>query len=123
MEAVRLLTQLRELERKRSDLQKESEERSKLTPEEERERLLQQVKQDNQQIALLQERLSRTQDQVQSLQADINQVDKDMEEVCFYTHRVIQDFLAGTFVKDKFTGTQRFTSASKYCLKWRFLRF
>ena len=80
------MTQLRELERKRSDLQRESEERSKLTPEEEREKLLQQVKQDNQEITLLQERLTRTQEQVQSLQADINQVDKDMEEVCFNAH-------------------------------------
>ena len=76
------MTQLRELERKRSDLQRESEERSKLTPEEEREKLLQQVKQDNQEISVLQERLSRTHEQVQSLQGDISQVDKDMEEVC-----------------------------------------
>ena len=75
------MTQLHELEKKRSELQRESEDRSKLTPEQERERLLQQVKQDNHEITLLQDRLSQTQEQVQSLQADITQVDRDMEEV------------------------------------------
>ena len=77
------MTQLHGLEKKRSELQRESEERSKLTPEQERERLLQQVKQDNHEITLLQDRLSQTQEQVQSLQADITQVDRDMEEVGF----------------------------------------
>lgn len=77
------MTQLHELEKKRSELQRESEERSKLTPEQERERLLQQVKQDNNEITLLQDRLSQAQEQVQSLQADITQVDRDMEEVGF----------------------------------------
>ena len=77
------MTQLHELESKRSALLREAEDRSKLTPEEEREKLLRRVKEDNHEITLLQERLTQAQEQVQSMQADVAQVEKDIEEVSY----------------------------------------
>lgn len=77
-EAVRLYDQLHELEVKRDSLLEEA--KSKGSPAEEREALLKQVKEDNQEIASMERQTREIQEKIDQLQEDIQQLDLDIEE-------------------------------------------
>ncbi|KAK3786793.1 hypothetical protein RRG08_061344 [Elysia crispata] len=77
-EAVRLYDQLHELEMKRDSLLEEA--KSKGSPAEERETLLKQVKEDNQEIASMERQTREIQEKIDQLQEDIQQLDLDIEE-------------------------------------------
>ncbi|RUS78399.1 hypothetical protein EGW08_013847 [Elysia chlorotica] len=77
-EAVRLYDQLHELEIKRDSLVEEA--KSKGSPAEEREALLKQVKEDNQEIASMERQTREIQEKIDQLQEDIQQLDLDIEE-------------------------------------------
>ncbi|XP_038048644.1 intraflagellar transport protein 74 homolog [Patiria miniata] len=77
-EAVRLYEQLHELEEKKAQLI--AEDQSRGTPTEERERLLKQVKEDNQEIASMDRQIQEYRDQITTLQDEIRQLDLDLEE-------------------------------------------
>ncbi|GFN79127.1 intraflagellar transport protein 74 homolog [Plakobranchus ocellatus] len=77
-EAVRLYDQLHELEVKRDSLLEEA--KSKGSPAEERESLLKQVKEDNQEIASMERQTREIQEKIDQLQEDIQQLDLDIEE-------------------------------------------
>merc|ERR1712150_71776 len=76
--AVRLYEQLHELEEKRDQLM--SEVQSKSTPQEEREKLLKLVKEDNQEIASMERQTNEIKDKVGNLQEEVRQLDMDIEE-------------------------------------------
>jgi intraflagellar transport protein 74 len=77
-EAVRLYEQLRELEEKRDSLMQEMQ--AKGTPQDEREALLKQVRQDNTEIASIERQTNDVREKVQSLQDELRQVDNDIDE-------------------------------------------
>ncbi|XP_033636610.1 intraflagellar transport protein 74 homolog [Asterias rubens] len=77
-EAVRLYEQLHELEEKKAQLIAEDQTRG--TPTEERERLLKQVKEDNQEIAGMDRQIQEYRDQISTLTDEIQQLDLDLEE-------------------------------------------
>ncbi|XP_050401532.1 intraflagellar transport protein 74 homolog [Patella vulgata] len=77
-EAVRLYEQIHELTSKRDSLIEESKQRG--SPAEEREKLLKQVKEDNQEIASMERQIKEINEKIESLQDDINQYDMDIEE-------------------------------------------
>ncbi|XP_022087754.1 intraflagellar transport protein 74 homolog [Acanthaster planci] len=77
-EAVRLYEQLHELEEKKAQLI--AEDKTRGTPTEERERLLKQVKEDNQEIASMDRQIQEYRDQINTLQEEIRQLDMDLEE-------------------------------------------
>lgn len=77
-EAVTLHEKIHELEEKRISLVDEM--KKKETPAEERERLLKQVKEDNQEIARMEHRVKEIQEKTEKLQDEINQLDMDLEE-------------------------------------------
>eukprot|EP00731_Ephydatia_muelleri_P014675 Em0008g395a len=74
--AYRLHQQLAEVLEKRDEWR----EKDKETPQEERERLLRQVKADNQEIANLQKKTTELQDQLSAVGERIRQADADLEE-------------------------------------------
>ncbi|KAL5491671.1 hypothetical protein EMCRGX_G017003 [Ephydatia muelleri] len=74
--AYRLHQQLAEVLEKRDEWR----EKDKETPQEERERLLRQVKADNQEIANLQKKTAELQDQLSAVGERIRQADADLEE-------------------------------------------
>ncbi|KAK3091735.1 hypothetical protein FSP39_022257 [Pinctada imbricata] len=77
-EAVRLYEQLNELESKRDNLLEET--KNKASPAEERERLLKQVKDDNQEIASLERQTNDIREKIESMQEESRQLDLDIEE-------------------------------------------
>ncbi|XP_005105393.1 intraflagellar transport protein 74 homolog [Aplysia californica] len=77
-EAVRLYDQLHELEIKRDGLVEEA--KSKGSPAEEREKLLKQVKEDNQEIASMERQTRELQEKIEGMQDNIQQLDLDIEE-------------------------------------------
>ncbi|PVD22763.1 hypothetical protein C0Q70_16019 [Pomacea canaliculata] len=77
-EAVRLYDQLHELESKRNALQEEAKTRG--SPAEEREKLLKQVKEDNQEIASMDRQSRELQEKIEQMQHEISQLDLDIEE-------------------------------------------
>lgn len=77
-EAVRLYEQLNELEMKRDSLIEEA--KSTTSPAEEREKLLKQVKEDNQEIASMERQTNEFREKIESLQEEIQQLDMDIEE-------------------------------------------
>ncbi|XP_076440903.1 intraflagellar transport protein 74 homolog [Babylonia areolata] len=77
-EAVRLYDQLHELETKRGSLQEEA--RMRGTPAEEREKLLKQVKEDNQEIASMERQTKELQEKMDQMRDEITQLDLDIEE-------------------------------------------
>ncbi|XP_052778155.1 intraflagellar transport protein 74 homolog [Mya arenaria] len=77
-EAVRLYEQLNELEMKRDSLVEEA--KSTSSPAEEREKLLKQVKEDNQEIASMERQTNEFREKIESLQEEIHQLDMDIEE-------------------------------------------
>ncbi|KAK7485298.1 hypothetical protein BaRGS_00023397, partial [Batillaria attramentaria] len=77
-EAVRLYDQLHELELKRNSLQEEARERG--SPAEERERLLKQVKEDNQEIASMDRQVRDLHEKIDAMREEITQLDLDIEE-------------------------------------------
>lgn len=77
-EAVVLYEQLREAEEKRDQLLEEENQRG--TPAQERERLLQQVKDDNAEIATMERQIAETQEQIRHLKDEQNQIEEQMEE-------------------------------------------
>ena len=77
-EAVGLYEQLREAEDKRDQLLEE--ERQRGTPAQERERLLQQVKDDNAEISTMERQVAEMQDKIVHLQEEMSQLDQDIEE-------------------------------------------
>ncbi|CAH1779959.1 unnamed protein product [Owenia fusiformis] len=77
-EAVRLYEQLNELEVKRDSIMEELQ--SSGTPEEERERLLKQVKEDNQEMSSMDRQCNEIREKVSNLQEEIRQLDMDIEE-------------------------------------------
>ncbi|XP_071952265.1 intraflagellar transport protein 74 homolog [Antedon mediterranea] len=77
-EAVRLYEQLHELETKKMQLIQE--EQSKGSPAEEREKLLRQVKEDNQEIARIEKQTKEFKDQVMSLQNELQELDQELED-------------------------------------------
>lgn len=77
-EAVRLYEQLNELEMKRDSLIEEA--KSTTSPAEEREKLLKQVKEDNQEIAIMERQTNEFREKIESLQEEIQQLDMDIEE-------------------------------------------
>lgn len=77
-EAVRLYEQLNELEVKRDALVQETKNQS--SPAEEREKLLKQVKEDNQEIASLERQTNDLREKIEQVQEEIRQLDIDIEE-------------------------------------------
>ncbi|XP_052222325.1 intraflagellar transport protein 74 homolog [Dreissena polymorpha] len=77
-EAVRLYEQLNELEMKRDSLIEEA--KSTTSPAEEREKLLKQVKEDNQEIASMERQTNEFREKTDSLREEIHQLDMDIEE-------------------------------------------
>lgn len=77
-EAVRLHEQLRELEDKRDQLMKEVS--TKLTPDEERSRLLKQVKDDHAELATMERQIKEINERLQSVQDENQQLEQDLED-------------------------------------------
>lgn len=77
-EAVSLYEKIMVLEEKRGSLADEM--KKKETPQEERERLLKQVKEDNQEIARMENRAKEINERTEKLQDEISQLDMDLEE-------------------------------------------
>lgn len=77
-EAVKLRVKLAEVEAKRDRLQEEQ--RNKLTPEEERERLLAKVKQDNMDIAAAERRVNDVEKQISEVEQELEQLETDLED-------------------------------------------
>lgn len=77
-EAVKLYEQLHELEEKRDQLLTEA--ANRLTPQEEREKLLKQVKEDNQEIASMERQTIDLRERATNSQNEIQQIDLDLEE-------------------------------------------
>nr|XP_018906674.1 PREDICTED: intraflagellar transport protein 74 homolog [Bemisia tabaci] len=78
VEAARLSQKLAELEERRQVLLQE--ERNKLSPEEEQERLLAQVKSDNAEILSIERGMSMLQDQIKFTKKQIETINDDLEE-------------------------------------------
>ncbi|XP_013407954.1 intraflagellar transport protein 74 homolog [Lingula anatina] len=77
-EAVQLYEKLFELEQKRDQLMEEAQ--AKGSPAEEREKLLNQVKQDNQEISSMERHCNEIHEKVNQLQEELRQLDMDLEE-------------------------------------------
>ncbi|XP_070563843.1 intraflagellar transport protein 74 homolog [Ptychodera flava] len=77
-EAVRLYEQLNELEAKKASIMEE--EQQKGSPAEEREKLLKQVKEDNQEIAGMERKTQELKEELNNLRDEIHQLDMDLEE-------------------------------------------
>ncbi|KAK2157503.1 hypothetical protein LSH36_190g05020 [Paralvinella palmiformis] len=77
-EAVRLYEQLHELEEKKNQLIEETQ--AKGSPQEERDRLLKQVKEDNQEIASMDRQIKEIRERLSQLAEEIRQLDSDIEE-------------------------------------------
>ncbi|XP_030640653.1 intraflagellar transport protein 74 homolog [Chanos chanos] len=77
-EAVLLHEQLQELEQRREALL--AEDKSMGSPQEERERLLNQVKEDNREIASMERQLTEMREKISQITLEIRQLDNDMEE-------------------------------------------
>ncbi|XP_077981097.1 intraflagellar transport protein 74 homolog [Glandiceps talaboti] len=77
-EAVRLYEQLNELEAKKAGIVEE--EQQKGSPAEERERLLKQVKEDNQEIASMERQTQELKDHINTIRDELHQLDMDLEE-------------------------------------------
>ncbi|XP_073259042.1 intraflagellar transport protein 74 homolog [Porites lutea] len=79
-EAVTLYEKLNELGEKKQSLVDEMEKENKGTPAEERERLLKQVKEDNQEIASMERKTAELREKIETLNGEIQQLDMDLEE-------------------------------------------
>lgn len=79
-EAVTLYEKLNELGEKKQSLLDEMEKENKGTPAEERERLLKQVKEDNQEIAGMERKTSELREKIEAANGEIQQLDMDLEE-------------------------------------------
>lgn len=77
-EAVRLYEQLNELGAKHASLLEES--KTTVSPAEERERLLKQVKEDNQEIASVERQTNEMKEKIEQMQEESHQLDIDIEE-------------------------------------------
>jgi myosin heavy subunit len=77
-EALTLYDNLRDLEQKRDELV--DEENNRGTPAQERERLLSQVKEDNAEIATMEQQITEINEQSARLQDENTQLDQDMDE-------------------------------------------
>lgn len=77
-EAVRLYDQINDLEIQRDNYLEET--RNKQSPAEERERLLKQVKEDNQEIASLERQTNELKEKIENIEEEIRQLDLDIEE-------------------------------------------
>ncbi|KAI4896770.1 hypothetical protein NFI96_016635 [Prochilodus magdalenae] len=77
-EAVLLYERLQELEQRRDAMM--AEEKGTGSPQEERERLLKQVKEDNQEIASMERQLTETREKINQLTEELRQLDMDMED-------------------------------------------
>ncbi|XP_011303597.1 intraflagellar transport protein 74 homolog [Fopius arisanus] len=77
-EAVKLRVRISEVEEKRNRLQEEQ--RNKLSPEEEREKLLAKVKQDNMDIVAAEKKIDDVKKQIDQIEMEMEQLDVDMEE-------------------------------------------
>ncbi|XP_022521479.2 intraflagellar transport protein 74 homolog [Astyanax mexicanus] len=77
-EAVLLYERLQELEQRRDAMQ--AEEKNTTSPQEERERLLKQVKEDNQEIASMERQLTETREKITQLNEELRQLHMDMED-------------------------------------------
>ncbi|XP_015121862.1 intraflagellar transport protein 74 homolog [Diachasma alloeum] len=77
-EAVKLRVKIADVEEKRHRLQEEQ--RNKLSPEEEREKLLTKVKQDNMDIVAAEKRISEAKKQIQQIEQEMEQLEMDIEE-------------------------------------------
>lgn len=84
-EAVRLYEQLQELEEKRDQLL--AEQQAQGSPQEERERLLKQVKENNQEIAAIERQTHDIEERITQLQEEIQQLDMDIDENQAYGER------------------------------------
>eukprot|EP00794_Sanderia_malayensis_P007768 gene7768-8614_t len=79
-EAVSLHEKISELEEKKKSLVDEMERNKKSSPAEERERLLKQVKEDNQEIARIENRISEIKEKIENVQEEVRNLDMDLEE-------------------------------------------
>eukprot|EP00795_Rhopilema_esculentum_P004799 gene4799-21108_t len=79
-EAVTLYEKAAELEEKKASLLEEMERNKKSSPAEERERLLKQVKEDNQEVARIENRISEIKEKIDNVQEEIRNLDMDLEE-------------------------------------------
>ncbi|KAK8386714.1 hypothetical protein O3P69_017878 [Scylla paramamosain] len=77
-EAVVLYGRLAELQEKKNEIITQNQQRG--TPKEERERLLQQVKEDNSEIATMERQISEVQEQIRQLQDECQQLDQELDE-------------------------------------------
>lgn len=79
-EAVTLYEKLNELGEKKQSLIDEMEKENRGTPAEERERLLKQVKEDNQEIASMERKTAELREKIETVNGEIQQLDMDLEE-------------------------------------------
>lgn len=79
-EAVSLHEKISELEDKKGSLMEEMERNKKSSPAEERERLLKQVKDDNQEIARIENRISEIKEKIENVHEEVRNLDMDLEE-------------------------------------------
>ncbi|XP_078353476.1 intraflagellar transport protein 74 homolog [Oculina patagonica] len=79
-EAVTLYEKLNELGEKKQSLVDEMEKENRGTPAEERERLLKQVKEDNQEIASMERKTAELREKIETVNGEIQQLDMDLEE-------------------------------------------
>ncbi|KAG1659677.1 Intraflagellar transport protein 74 [Nymphon striatum] len=77
-EAVSLYHKLREVEEKRHELL--AEEQEKGTPAQEREKLLQQVKEDNQEITRIEKQISDIEEKINKMRDEITNIEQDLDE-------------------------------------------
>ncbi|KAL2100138.1 hypothetical protein ACEWY4_004532 [Coilia grayii] len=77
-EAVLLYERLQELEMRRDTML--AEDKNMGSPQEERERLLKQVKEDNQEIASMERKLAEMREKISQVNDEMRQLDNDMEE-------------------------------------------
>ncbi|XP_063985925.1 intraflagellar transport protein 74 homolog [Diachasmimorpha longicaudata] len=77
-EAVKLRVKISDVEEKRRRLQEEQ--KNKLSPEEEREKLLTKVKQDNMDIAAAEKRINEAKKQINQIEHEMEQLEMDIEE-------------------------------------------
>ncbi|MBN3290210.1 IFT74 protein, partial [Polypterus senegalus] len=77
-EAVVLYEKIHELEQRRDQMI--AEDKSLGSPQEERERLLKQVKEDNQEIASMERQLTEIKERLSQINDEMQQIDNDMEE-------------------------------------------
>ncbi|KAK2194084.1 hypothetical protein NP493_2g01002 [Ridgeia piscesae] len=110
-EAVRLYEQLHELEEKRDQLLEETQSRG--TPQQEREKLLKQVKEDNSEMASMEKQVKMLTDRIAGIQDEIRQLDINIEENQGERNQKYKDLKRREESMDDFLGSFEETKAQE----------